>query len=79
MWHLETGAEAQTFRQIPPTHFLLAADFRPRSLIAQSFEKNLTRFGEADLILPAVEYAAGPETPIRAPVSYTSVKVVIQP
>ncbi|MGH9938639.1 MAG: ADP-ribosylation factor-like protein, partial [Blastocatellia bacterium] len=77
LWEVETGAEAQTFRPAPPTHFLLAADFRPRATIATSLEKNLTRHGETDLILPAVEYSPTTETPITAPAIYTSVKVVL--
>ncbi len=77
LWEVKTGAEAQTFRQTPPTHFLVTADFRPRRPIATSFENNLTRPGKTDLVLTTIEYAASADRPGAAPVSYTSVKVVL--
>jgi GTPase SAR1 family protein/predicted MPP superfamily phosphohydrolase len=77
LWEIESGAEAGTFRTIPPSHFPLAVDFRPRATIAASLEENLTRAGEVDLILNAVEYAPFTETPIAAPTSYITVKVVL--
>ncbi len=77
LWEIETGAETQTFRQIPPTPLLVAADFRPRTPIATSFEKNLTRSGETDLILSVVEYAQAAAIPIAVPASYVSAKVVL--
>src|SRR5262252_5917002 len=63
LWEVETGAEVETYRDIPPTHSLLTAEFRPRARIATTFEENLTRPGETDLILPAIEYAQTAEIP----------------
>src|SRR6266542_1781426 len=77
LWDVETGAEVETYREIPPTHSLLTAEFRPRARISATFEKNLTRPGETDLILPAVEYAQAAGIPIKVPSSYVSAKVVL--
>src|SRR4030095_13919549 len=57
LWEVETGAELETYREIPATHTLLTAEFRPRARIAATLEKNLTRPGETDLILLPVDYA----------------------
>jgi uncharacterized protein with WD repeat len=77
LWEVATGAEVETYREIPPTHSFLKAEFRPRARIAATFEKNLTRPGETDLILPAVEYAQAARIPITVPSSYVSAKVVL--
>jgi GTPase SAR1 family protein/predicted MPP superfamily phosphohydrolase len=77
LWEVETGAEVETYRKIPPTHLLLTTEFPPRARIAETFEKNLTRLGETDLILPAVEYAHNAEIPPVVPSSYVSAKVVL--
>jgi small GTP-binding protein len=77
LWEVETGAEVESYREIPPTHSFLTAEFRPRARIAATFEKNLTLLGETDLILSAVEYAQAAETPITVPYSYISAKVVL--
>jgi len=77
LWEVETGAEVKTYIVIPPTHSLLTAEFRPRARIAATFEKNMTRLGETDLILPAVEYAQAAMIPITVPSSYVSAKVVL--
>ena len=71
LWEVETGAEVETYREIPATHYLLTAEFRPRARIAATFEKNLTRPGETDLILPVVEYAARVDRPGDATASYS--------
>src|SRR5262249_13399263 len=77
LWEAETGAVVETYREIPPTHSLLTAEFRARARIAATFEKNLTRPGEPDLIMPAVEYAQAAVIPITVPYSYVSAKVVL--
>jgi GTPase SAR1 family protein len=55
----------------------VTAEFRARARIAATFEKNLTRPGEPDLILSAVEYAQAAGIPITVPSSYISAKVVL--
>src|SRR6266540_3207785 len=77
LWDVETGAEVETYREIPPTHSFLTAEFRPRARIAATFEKNLTLPGETDLILPAVELALAAGIPTAIPSSYVSAKVVL--
>src|SRR6266508_1736472 len=77
LWDVETGAEVETYREIPPTHSFLTAEFRPRARIAATFEKNLTLPGETDLILPAVELALAAGIPTAIPSSYVSAKVVM--
>jgi WD40 repeat protein len=37
LWEVETGAEIETYREIPPTHSLLTAEFRLRARIAATF------------------------------------------
>jgi WD40 repeat protein len=31
LWEVETGSEVETYREIPPTHSFLKAEFRPRA------------------------------------------------
>jgi WD40 repeat protein len=38
LWEVETGAVVETYREIPPTHSILTAEFRPRARIAATFE-----------------------------------------
>jgi WD40 repeat protein/GTPase SAR1 family protein len=77
LWDVETGAEVLTWRVIPPTHDVLTAEFLPRMRLASTFEKNLTRLGETDLIVSVVEYAQAVQAPTEAPASYVSAKVVL--
>src|SRR4030095_2982860 len=77
LWEVETGAEVETYREIPATHTLLTAEFRPRARIAATLEKNLTRPGETDLILLPVDYDYAPGNPTAVPSSYVSAKVVL--
>jgi GTPase SAR1 family protein/predicted MPP superfamily phosphohydrolase len=77
LWEVETGAEVETYREIPPTHSILTVEFRQRAHIAETFEENLTRHGEPDLILRAVEYAQKASIPTAIKSSYVSAKVVL--
>ncbi|MGH9754012.1 MAG: TIR domain-containing protein, partial [Blastocatellia bacterium] len=77
LWDAASGAELQTFRQIPASHFILRADFLPPAPLAATFEANLTRPGETDLIFRIAETAPTEKARAIVQTSYTSAKVVL--